>query len=115
MDGSCTPSRSRGWIRGECAGVARGVWSGVGLSELLNVGDDGAVDDGEFGRDFLDRCHGSESSLPDMGVIRCSPAKMWPCNPWWWCGGCRCCGCGCWKWLEWVFPCEESDVPDENP
>lgn len=84
IDGSCTPSRSRGWIRGECAGVASGVWSGVGLSELLNVGEEGAVEDGELGRDFLDRCHGSESSLPDMGVIRCRPAKMWPCNPWWW-------------------------------
>lgn len=38
--------------RGECAGVARGVWSGVGLAESWeNVGEGGAVDMGEPGRD----------------------------------------------------------------
>lgn len=47
---------SRGWMRGECAGVTNGVWSGVGDVDGENVGDDGAVDTGEFGRDRFDRC-----------------------------------------------------------
>lgn len=39
-----------GLNRGECAGVARGVWSGVGESESWEkVGDEGAVDCGELG------------------------------------------------------------------
>ena len=41
-----------GLRRGECAGVAMGVWSGVGDSESCEkVGDDGAVELGELGRD----------------------------------------------------------------
>ena len=41
--------------RGECAGVAKGVWSGVGESESCEkVGDEGAVELGELGRDLLE-------------------------------------------------------------
>lgn len=47
-------SRSRGYNRGECAGVARGVLSGVGEHESWEkVGEEGAVETGELGRDFL--------------------------------------------------------------
>jgi len=47
-------SRSRGYSRGECAGVARGVLSGVGEHESWEkVGEEGAVETGELGRDFL--------------------------------------------------------------
>lgn len=57
MLGSCMPysrSRSRGYSRGECAGVARGVLSGVGEHESWEkVGEEGAVETGELGRDFL--------------------------------------------------------------
>ena len=39
---------------GECAGVASGVWSGVGLQESWEkVGEGGAVEFGEPGLDFL--------------------------------------------------------------
>ena len=50
-----------GRIRGLCAGVTKGVWSGVGLSDSwLNEGDEGAVEwgeakeglDGEWARDM---------------------------------------------------------------
>ena len=42
----------KGLNRGEWAGVARGVWSGVGESESdEKVGDEGAVELGEFGLD----------------------------------------------------------------
>lgn len=44
----------KGRRRGECAGVASGVWSGVGDSESWeNVGDEGAVELGELGRERL--------------------------------------------------------------
>lgn len=47
-------SRSRGYSRGECAGVASGVLSGVGEHESWEkVGDEGAVETGELGRDFF--------------------------------------------------------------
>jgi hypothetical protein len=47
-------SKSRGHRRGECAGVARGVLSGVGEHESWEkLGEGGAVDTGELGRDFL--------------------------------------------------------------
>lgn len=40
--------------RGEWAGVASGVWSGVGDKESCeNVGDEGAVELGELGLDLL--------------------------------------------------------------
>jgi hypothetical protein len=43
-----------GRSRGEWAGVASGVWSGVGESESCEkVGDEGAVELGELGRDRL--------------------------------------------------------------
>ena len=46
--------KAYGRRRGECAGVASGVWSGVGESESCEkVGEDGAVDCGELGRDRL--------------------------------------------------------------
>lgn len=84
MLGSCRPptpkSKSRGYRRGEWAGVASGVFSGVGeqLSSACDEksGDDGAVDTGELGRDFLtDRCdtYWSSSSCEcerDIGRLR---------------------------------------------
>jgi hypothetical protein len=54
--------------------VARGVLSGVGEQESSwceNVGEDGAVDTGELGRDFLtDRCetYGSSSCECDRDI-----------------------------------------------
>ena len=43
-----------GLRRGECAGVANGVWSGVGESESCEkVGEDGAVEFGELGLDLF--------------------------------------------------------------
>lgn len=59
MLGSCTDpwsSISRGCSRGEWAGVAKGVWSGVGDVEGEKMGDGGAVDIGELGRDLFERC-----------------------------------------------------------
>ena len=51
---SYVPTPVKGRSRGECAGVARGVWSGVGDKESWEkVGDDGAVELGEFGLDRL--------------------------------------------------------------
>lgn len=50
--GSSTPEK--GLRRGEWAGVAMGVWSGVGDRESCEkVGDEGAVELGELGRDLL--------------------------------------------------------------
>ena len=44
----------KGRNRGEWAGVASGVWSGVGERELWEkVGDDGAVELGELGLERL--------------------------------------------------------------
>ncbi|KAF3939060.1 hypothetical protein ABW19_dt0208557 [Dactylella cylindrospora] len=55
MLGSCIPepySSSLGYNLGECAGVARGVCSGVGEHESWEkVGEDGAVEIGEVGRE----------------------------------------------------------------
>jgi len=63
MDGSWTSLMPKGLRRGECAGVARGVWSGVGDKESWEkVGDDGAVELGELGRDRLMRCPSPSSS-----------------------------------------------------
>lgn len=62
-----------GRSRGECDGVARGVWSGVGeIDSWENDGEGGAVDCGEAGLDFfVMRCaYWSSSSCEcerDMG------------------------------------------------
>lgn len=56
MEGSCRSAAPYGRRRGEWAGVARGVWSGVGDRESCEkVGEDGAVELGEFGRERLTR------------------------------------------------------------
>ena len=71
--GSCTSLKPCGRNRGEWAGVASGVWSGVGEHESCEkVGEGGAVERGEPGRDFfVMRCaYGSSSSCEcdlDMG------------------------------------------------
>lgn len=63
MDGRCRSLEPYGRRRGECAGVASGVWSGVGDNESCEkVGEDGAVELGEFGLDRLMRCAYSSSS-----------------------------------------------------
>jgi len=53
--GSCTPLlKNCGRNLGECEGVAKGVWSGVGEVEWWEYeGDGGAVDCGEPGLDFF--------------------------------------------------------------
>lgn len=65
MPGSCSSWTPYGRRRGECAGVARGVWSGVGDRESWEkVGEEGAVDKGELGRErfAMRRRDGSSSS-----------------------------------------------------
>lgn len=60
-------SCNMGRIRGECAGVASGVYSGVGERESSEqVGEDGAVERGEFGRERLKRCSSSCECERDM-------------------------------------------------
>lgn len=55
IPGKCMSWMPKGRKRGEWAGVARGVWSGVGESESCEkVGDEGAVDIGELGLDRFD-------------------------------------------------------------
>ena len=48
-------ANSRAPRRGECAGVASGVWSGVGLAARDTAGDGGTVDAGVFGCESLVR------------------------------------------------------------
>ena len=56
IPGRCRPWSPKGLNRGECAGVASGVWSGVGESESCEkVGEEGAVELGDAGRDRLNK------------------------------------------------------------
>lgn len=68
------PGRWRSWgpcgrNRGECAGVARGVWSGVGEKEPYEkVGEEGAVERGELGPDRREMRRVEESSSSGTGM-----------------------------------------------
>ena len=83
MLGSCDLCNMLARRRGDCAGVASGVWSGVVLYESLeNVGDEGAVEKGEFWRERL-RGIGSSSSCDRDRIIE------WDEYPYWVNGGSR--------------------------
>jgi hypothetical protein len=75
--------------------VAKGVWSGVGESESWEkVGDDGAVECGEFGRDrFLRRRLSSLVSCECDLDIECEMAYAES-------EGRRPVFCGCDRWLK---------------
>lgn len=76
IDGRCRSLAPSGRKRGEWAGVASGVWSGVGERESCEkVGEEGAVELGELGLERLTRCEwASSSSFEWERVMLCEMA-----------------------------------------